>query len=191
MLSSRGKSPNMKSLPGDFPLVVPAEGRKSADHYDFEGNAVCIPLISSSGHGKADIKRLHYQEGKFALADTMCCAIPKDENELNAKFVYKILEYKMYKILVPMMKGATNVSMNVSDVSKVKIPKPPIEVQNDIVSCDNYEAVIDGAKKIQDNFIIRPGCDEELMFIDTIKKLIGRMKKKLDSTMSIAEVWGE
>ena len=49
-----------------------AEERKTADHWDLEGKAVCIPLVSSAGHGKADIKRLHYQEGKFALASTMC-----------------------------------------------------------------------------------------------------------------------
>jgi type I restriction enzyme M protein len=73
-----GLSPNMATPPGNFVLVVPAEERKTADHWDFEGNAVCIPLVSSSGHGKADIKRLHYQEGKFALASTMCALFSKN-----------------------------------------------------------------------------------------------------------------
>lgn len=58
-----GLSPNMATPPGEFVLVVPAEERKTADHWTFQGNAICIPLVSSSGHGKADIKRLHYQEG--------------------------------------------------------------------------------------------------------------------------------
>jgi len=67
-----GLSPNMATPPGDYVLVVPAEARKTADHWDLEGKAVCIPLVSSAGHGKAEIKRIHYQEGRFALASTMC-----------------------------------------------------------------------------------------------------------------------
>jgi type I restriction enzyme M protein len=51
-----GLSPNMATQPGDNVMVVPAENRKSADHWDFEGEAVCIPLVSSAGHGKADIR---------------------------------------------------------------------------------------------------------------------------------------
>ncbi len=67
-----GMSPNMATQPGEYVLVVPAENRKTSDHWDFDGKAVCIPLISSAGHGKAEINRIHYQEGKFALATTMC-----------------------------------------------------------------------------------------------------------------------
>lgn len=86
-----GLSPNMATLPGDFVLIVPAEERKTADHWDFEGNAVCIPLVSSAGHGKADIKRIHYQEGKFALSTTMCALFAKDEETIRPRYLHIFL----------------------------------------------------------------------------------------------------
>lgn len=50
---------------GPFPLVVTAEDRSSCDHFDFKGAAAIIPMVSSTGHGNASLKRLHYQEGKW------------------------------------------------------------------------------------------------------------------------------
>ena len=181
----------MKTLPGDFPLVVPAKNRKSSDHYNFEGSAVCIPLISSSGHGKANIKRLHYQEGKFALADTMCCMIPKESRDLNAKFIFKALDYKKEKILVPLMKGATNVSMKTSDLLDVKIPVPPIDIQNDIVACDRYQMIVDGAKQLIQNYLPDSDNSDDLELIKSINSIIDRMSSKIEKTISVAKIWGE
>jgi hypothetical protein len=59
----RGTSPTLKTPPGDYPLVVTAEFRRSADSWQLEGPAVCVPLISSTGHGDAALHRVHYQEG--------------------------------------------------------------------------------------------------------------------------------
>ena len=35
--------------PGQYPLVVTAEERKTCSTYQFDCEAVCIPLVSSSG----------------------------------------------------------------------------------------------------------------------------------------------
>jgi len=67
----KGTSPTLKTLPGPYPLVVTAEFRRSADTWQLEGPAVCIPLVSSTGHGDAALHRVHYQEGKFALANLL------------------------------------------------------------------------------------------------------------------------
>jgi type I restriction enzyme M protein len=128
-----GLSPNMATRPGDFTMVVPAEGRKTADHWDFEGNAVCVPLVSSSGHGKADIKRIHYQEGKFALASTMCAIFVKDEAELRPRFLHLLLSEMSEEVLVPLMCGATNVTMNSSQLNDVLIPIPDPAVQDEVI----------------------------------------------------------
>ena len=128
-----GLSPNMGTPPGEFVLVVPAEGRKTADHWDFEAKAVCIPLVSSSGHGKADIKRLHYQEGKFALATTMCALFAKDEECTNPRFLYIFLSATYDDLLVPLMCGATNVTMNSSQLADVVIPVPDPSLQSEAV----------------------------------------------------------
>ncbi|MBB4637644.1 N-6 DNA methylase [Longimicrobium terrae] len=128
-----GRSPNMATTPGEFVLVVPAEERKSSQHWDFEGKAVCVPLVSSAGHGKADIKRLHYQEGRFALATTMCALFPKDETVLRPRFLYVFLSAMCTDLLVPLMCGATNVTMDSRQLSEVLIPVPEASVQDEVV----------------------------------------------------------
>jgi len=128
-----GKSPNMATLPGEFTLVVPAEERKTADHFDFRGEAVCIPLVSSAGHGKADIKRLHYQEGEFALADTMCALFIKDKSVVIPRYLFLYLSDMCREILVPLMHGATNVTMKSSQLGEVQIPIPPVKQQLEII----------------------------------------------------------
>jgi type I restriction enzyme M protein len=128
-----GLSPNMKTPPGEVVLVVPAEERKTADHWDFEGRGICIPLVSSSGHGKADIKRIHYEEGKFALATTMCVAFVKDEAVLNPRYLHLFLSAACEDLLVPLMCGATNVTMASSQLSDVLVPVPERSLQDEVV----------------------------------------------------------
>ena len=74
---TKGSYATLRTQPGDFPLVVTADFRRSADGWDIVGPAVCIPLISSTGHGDAAINRVHYQEGKFALANLLVALTPK------------------------------------------------------------------------------------------------------------------
>jgi len=57
----KGNTPTMKAIPGKYPLVVTAEKRKSCNTFQFDDEAVCIPLVSSTGHGHASIHRLHFE----------------------------------------------------------------------------------------------------------------------------------
>jgi len=136
-----GLSPNMKTLPGEFPLVTPAEDRKTADHFDLEGPAVCVPIISSSGHGKADVKRLHYQEGKFALATTMVAVSPKPESGILPRYLFHVLNDKKDEVIAPLMAGATNVTLKQDLFEEVIIPVPRPEVQKEIVDHAAWEAL--------------------------------------------------
>lgn len=131
-----GCSPNMASPPGEFVLVVPAEDRKTADHWDYDGKGICIPLVSSSGHGKADIKRIHYQEGQFALATTMCAAFVKNERLVNPKYLHLFLSAACDDLLVPLMCGATNVTMASSQLADVLVPVPALAIQDDLVESE-------------------------------------------------------
>ena len=128
-----GLSPNMATRPGEHVMVVPAADRKTADHFDFEGRGVCIPLVSSAGHGKADIKRVHYQEGRFALATTMCALFVKDEEALDPRFLHLFLDATSQELLVPLMCGATNVTMKCKQLSEVVIPVPDPVLQAEVV----------------------------------------------------------
>jgi type I restriction enzyme M protein len=131
-----GLSPNMATQAGDYVMVVPAEYRKTADHWDFNGKAVCIPLVSSAGHGKAAIKRIHYQEGEFALANTMCALFVKDESIIHPRYLYIFLSAMRQELLVPLMCGATNVTMSSDQLANVIIPVPKISVQEEVVESD-------------------------------------------------------
>lgn len=130
----KGESPTLKTEPGDFPLVVTAEFRRSANRYQFDTEAVCIPLVSSTGHGNAAIHRVHYQNGKFALANIMVALVPTNSEICDPKYLYYYLQSSKDYVLVPLMKGTSNVSLKVKDIAEVEVFLPPLEKQKEIVN---------------------------------------------------------
>ena len=133
-ICEKGKTSIQKAEMGDYPLVVTAEERLTSDNFQFDCDAVCIPLVSSTGHGHASIKRIHFQSGKFALGSILCALISKDENILLTKYLYIYLLFNKDKLLVPLMKGSANVSMSVSALENLEIEIPEIEIQQKIVA---------------------------------------------------------
>jgi type I restriction enzyme S subunit len=125
----KGKIGIQKAIPGQFPLVVTAEERLSCNEYHFEGNAVIIPLVSSTGHGHKSLKRIHFQSGKFAVGNILCAVLPKDESFLRADFLYRFLDLNKEKELVSRMKGMANVTLPLKEIANIEIPVPPIEDQ--------------------------------------------------------------
>ena len=75
---------------------------------------------------------MHYQKGKFALGTILCAVVPNNPNELDARFLHQYLQFYKDKILVPLMKGAANVSLSMKDIAKVEIPLPSIEKQHEL-----------------------------------------------------------
>ena len=67
---TKGSSSSTKTEPGKYPLVVRGEERLTSNRYEFEGEAVCVPLLSLA-HGHGQIKRVHYVSGKFAVANLL------------------------------------------------------------------------------------------------------------------------
>lgn len=130
----KGKIGIKKAIPGEFPLVVTAEERLSHNEYHFQGNAVVIPLVSSTGHGHRSLKRIHYQSGKFAVGNILCAVIPNDENILRADYLYRFLYLNREKEFVGRMKGMANVTLPMKEISKIEIPVPPIDGQIDFVN---------------------------------------------------------
>ena len=129
----KGKTGIQKAVPGEFPLVVTAEERKSHNEYQFDDEAVIIPLVSGTGHGHASIKRLHFQSGKFALGSILCAVIPKDKSILNAEYLYHFLNLNKERELVDRMKGMANVTLPIKEIAKIEIPLPTLEEQIEFV----------------------------------------------------------
>lgn len=150
----KGKTPIKKAIPGEYPLVVTAEERLSTDEFQFDTDAVCIPLVSSTGHGDASIKRLQYQSGKFALGNILCAVYSKDETIVLTRFLYIYLSFYKDDLLVPLMKGTANVSLSTEAIKKLEIDIPSMEEQRKIVQkFDLLEDKINVLNKIRDNYI--------------------------------------
>ena len=129
----KGKTPIQKATPGEYPLVVTTSERKTSNTYQFEEPTVCIPLVSSRGHGVASLNEIYYQDGKFALGNILCGITPLSHKQLSAKFLCKYLNHKKDVLIVPLMRGGANVSLSADSLKRIRIPVPPLEVQAEIV----------------------------------------------------------
>lgn len=123
-----------KAIPGQFPLVATGQNRLSHNEYQFDCKAVCIPLISSAGHGKASLNYVHFQEGKFALGNILCACIPVDENEVDASYLQLYLQSFKDDLIVPLMKGTANVSLTTDKIKGIEINLLDLPIQKSIVA---------------------------------------------------------
>lgn len=123
----------MKAIPGEYPLVVLGEDRKTHNEYQFDDEAVIIPLVSSTGHGHRSMKRIFFQKGKFSVGSILCAVIPKDKTQLSAEFLYRYLDFNKENELVARMKGMANVSLPMKEIALVEIPLPPLEIQKEFI----------------------------------------------------------
>ena len=153
----KGLTAIQSATPGDFPLVVTAEGRSSADHYDFDGCAAIIPMVSSSGHGNASLKRLHYQEGKFALGNILCAAFPISDELISARFIFEYLTAFKEELLVSKMIGTANVSLTLGKIGEVPVPivSPAAQRRVDelMALCDRLEEAQKGRDRKRDQLV--------------------------------------
>jgi type I restriction enzyme M protein len=126
----KGLSPTQNTSEGDYPLIVTAKGNRTANYFSFDTKAICIPIVSSSGHGHASVHRIHYIEGKFALANIMCAIKVLDEDVINPQYLYYTLLAMKDEVIASLMTGTSNVSLDMDDLYEVEIPLPDISVQN-------------------------------------------------------------
>lgn len=139
----KGSTGIKKAIPGEFPLVVTAEKRQSHNEFQFDTTAIIIPLVSSTGHGHASINRLHYQEGKFALGTILCAVLIKDTKIINPRFLFIYLSYFKDQLLVPLMKGAANVTLSIKKIKDVEIMLPSLNRQLEIIDLESRSNVVD------------------------------------------------
>jgi len=85
---TKGNLGIMKAIPGDYSMITLGENNSTHNDYQFDAKAVIIPLVSSTGHGHASMKRVKYYDGKFALGSILCAVIPKDDTFVNAKYLH-------------------------------------------------------------------------------------------------------
>jgi type I restriction enzyme S subunit len=133
----KGETGIASAEPGQYPLVTTGAERKTSKTFQFDTEAVCIPLVSSTGHGKKTLNYVHYQKGQFALGTILAAVIPRDPKKVSAGFLHRYLQFYKDRKIVPLMKGAANVSLAIKDIAKIEIPVPPIEEQTNFISLFN------------------------------------------------------
>lgn len=131
---TKGQSPTEKTPPGPYPLVVTAQNFRTADTYQFDDEAVCIPTISSTGHGHASLKRVHYASGRFALANLLVAAIVRPGIPLITTYLYHYLQHNKDSLIVPLMKGTANVNLKLSDLANLPVRFPGLNEQARLVA---------------------------------------------------------
>lgn len=149
---TRGAFSSTKTPPGPYPLIVTASEQKTSAEYQFDQAAVCVPLISSTGHGKASLNRIHFGSGRFALADLLVALQAADATQLDTRFLYYVLDTRKSE-MASLMRGAANVSMKPEDLAQFEIPLPPLEMQKEIVvEIEDYQRVIKGARTVLNHY---------------------------------------
>ncbi|WP_300057162.1 restriction endonuclease subunit S [Sulfitobacter sp.] len=130
---TKGVHSAAKEPPGPFPMIVTGEERKTSSSFQFDGEAVCIPLVSSTGHGNAAISRVHYESGQFAVASILAAASPKD-CRISAEYLYYYFSATKDRTLVPLMRGTSNVSLTLRSLAQAEVAFPSREEQDRISS---------------------------------------------------------
>lgn len=133
---TKGETGIMKAIPGSYTMVALGEANKTHNEFQFDTKAVIVPLVSSTGHGHASMKRVKYQEGKFALGSILCAVIPKDEKVILAKYLHIYLHWNREELLVAQMKGMANVSLPMNKIADVVVIVPSIEKQKEIIDLE-------------------------------------------------------
>jgi len=131
----RGTVGASQAVGGDYVCITTSEEPKRHTEWTFDGEAICVPTVSSTGHGHASIKRIHYVSGKFSAATITAVMMKKENVDIYVPYVYHYLFAHKDELLVPLMRGSANVSLNEERLGKLRIPVPnSIEEQKRIVS---------------------------------------------------------
>ncbi|WP_024604940.1 MULTISPECIES: restriction endonuclease subunit S [unclassified Pseudoalteromonas] len=172
----KGSTGLMKSEPGEYPLVTTGKDRRSCESYQFDTKAVCIPLVSSTGHGHASLNNVHYQEGKFALGTILVALTAKNEEELDVHFLHLYLSQLKNVVLVPLMKGAANVSLSITAIKNIEIPLPSIIRQKTITA--KFHSIVNEENKLNSELFYQRALLDKLK-IQIIKDSIeGNLTKQ-------------
>ena len=95
------------------------------DDYNFDENKITI------SQGGASAGYVNYITSKF-WAGAHCYVVNSCNQELNYKYIYHFLKEKQ-KFLLSSQVGAGIPSISLKEINALKIPCPPLEIQNEIV----------------------------------------------------------
>ncbi len=93
---------------------------------------------------------LNYSQKKSWITGNAMVIKPNNENVLNKKYLLFILKGYDFNSFIT---GSAQPQITRTSLEPLKIPLPPIEVQQEIVrELEQYQKIIDGAKQVVDNY---------------------------------------
>jgi type I restriction-modification system DNA methylase subunit len=158
----KGEIGAAQAVGGEFPCVTTSEELRWHSEWSFDDEAICIPMVSSTGHGHASIKRIHYIAGKFSAATITAVLTKKPGAQVHVPYVFNYLSIHKDELLVPLMRGSANVSLNEDRLKKLRIPLP---------------------SRIEDQVEAVKGIVESRMEIDSIKASLVDAEKRLSEEL--------
>lgn len=136
-----------KDLITDGEIPVIAGGQQPAYYHNKANRLGKTITVSSSG---AYAGFINYFEQPIFASD--CTTIQSDESVLKTRFLFRILKYKQdefYKL----QKGGAQPHVYGKDFGEIKIPLPPLSIQQEILDeIEGYQKIIDGAKMVVENY---------------------------------------
>lgn len=106
---------------GEYPFITSSVVPRRSDTFAFEGPAICIPTVSATGHGHSAIKAIHLAHGRFDASSITAVLTPKCAETPIENIYYYLLAHKD-DLLVPLMRGATNKSLNTDRLAMLQVP---------------------------------------------------------------------
>jgi len=135
-----------KVTDGKIPVI--AGGQQPAYYHNQSNREGKTITVSASG---AYAGFVNYFDYPIFVSD--CTTIKtKDEKTLLTDFVFSLLKSRQAEIY-KFQNGAAQPHVYGKDLAKIKIPLPPLEIQEQIVSeLESYQRVIDGARMVVESW---------------------------------------
>lgn len=143
----RGSTITQKTaIKGDIPVI--AGGQQPAYYHNESNREGNIITVSGSGAYSGFVA---FFENPIYASD--CFTIKSlNESKLLTKYIYHLLKGKQDEIY-KLQSGGGQPHVYPKDLIPYKIPLPPLEVQERIVEeIENYQNIIDGAKKVVESY---------------------------------------
>ena len=145
--------PKKKRVEGPYPVMGSNGVSGYHNEYLIEGPAIIVGRKGSAGE-------VVYVESNCFPIDTTYYVKLVDPRTTNILYLYHLLK----TLDLPNLRGGAGIpGINRKDVyEKYKLPLPPLEVQQEIVSeIEGYQRVIDGARAVMENYRPHIAVDPE------------------------------
>lgn len=143
----------LKDLPTENLITELTETERKITKKGLENSsAKIVPQNSILVSSRATIGRVAITKSEIATNQGFKNIVIKKPEEVNEKFLAFMI-IGLRKEMEQLASGGTFKEISKRNFEKLRIPLPPIEIQNEIVKeLDDYQKIIDGARQIIDNY---------------------------------------